>query len=160
MKGKAIILGVLFLMLGSIAGAQSTPYSTSRFAATFNGPVSFITDQNDKKTSVNNEWSSSNNGVLQQLTIRDIAHDIDVNKTSLDYYVNQALDGSPAIDRKYGVYQGHPWEFAYYNQEGVTWRMWFIIVNPNTVIVLSQLTDIGRDDSTAWSTFANSLAIK
>jgi hypothetical protein len=169
MKSKVLLLCAFLLVLGSVVGAQNkptpsvpTPYSTSRFSATFNGPVTFEKDLNDAKTTTNSEWSSGANGIVQQLTIRDISGSlaIDVNQESLNFYVNQALNGATALAQANGNYQGHIWSYVSYNSEGEQWRMWFIIVNPTTVFVLSELTDIGNDDSAAWATFSKSLVIK
>jgi hypothetical protein len=166
MKSKVLLLGAFLLMFVSITVAQDnkpsvlTPYSTPRFSATFNGPVTFEKDLNDAKTTTNNEWSSSASGVFQMLTIRDISGGIPVNQASLDFYTKEALNGTTALAHADGVYQGHIWSYVSYNQEGVQWRMWFIIVNPNTVFSISELTDVGNDDSAAWATFSKSLVIK
>src|ERR1700674_1773030 len=153
-------IALLVVLFAGVAFAQSTPYSAPRFSAPFNGPVKYETDQNDAKTSVNNEWSSSADGIFQQLTIREIAKGVDVNQATLDFYVNQALDKSTAIERTNGVYQGHIWGYASYNQDGEQWRMWFIVVDSNTVFVLSELTATGNNDSANWATFSKSLVIK
>jgi hypothetical protein len=153
-------IAVLIALFAGVAFAQSTRCITSRFSATFNGSVSLDTDVNDQKTATLNKWSSSGNGVFQMLTIRDISDPINVNQASLDYYVNQVLDGTSPIERTNCVYQGYICSYVHYNADDTQWRLRFIIVNPHTVFILSELTDIGRDDSVAWATFSNSLRIK
>jgi hypothetical protein len=90
-------IAVLIALFAGVALAKSTPYSTPKFSATFNGPVSFQIDENNAKTSVNNEWHSVADGVFQELNIREVASGIDVDQASLDYYTNQSLGSSTAI---------------------------------------------------------------
>lgn len=154
-------IAILIALCATVVFAQSTPYSHPRFSATFNGPVSFKTSQNIQKTSTNNGWSSENDGVYQQLTIRDIDHNVEVSQASTDFYVNQIVPLAQVLEAPTnGTYQGHPWSFIHYNKDGETWHQWFIIVNANTVFVLSQLVNPGQDDSADWATFSKSLVIK
>jgi hypothetical protein len=161
MKIKAIFLGVALLGAGPIAAAQSTPYSTPQLSATFNGPVTVDVDRNKENTSTDTEYSSSSGDIYQMLSVRTVtAKDLDVSQDTLDFYVEQALGDAKPLDRKNGTYQEHIGEYVSFNKSDFQWRMWFIIVNPRTVLIVNELAAAGANDGAAWSTFSDSLVIK
>ena len=161
MKIKAILLGATLLAVGSIAFAQSTPYSTPELSATFNGPVSVEVNRNHENTSTDTEYSSSRGSVYQMLSARTVtAKDLEVSQDTLDFYVDQALGDVKPLARKNETYQEHISEYVSFDKDDMQWRMWFIIVNPRTVLMLNQLAPAGANDDAAWSTFSDSLIIK
>ena len=161
MKIKAILLGAALLGASSIATAQSMPYSTPQLSATFNGPVTVEVDRNKEDTSTDTEYSSSHGDIYQMLSVRTVtAKDLDVKQDTLDFYVEQALDEAKPLDRRNGTYQEHIAEYVSFNKSDFQWRMWFIIVNPRTVLILNELAPVGANDDAAWSTFSDSLVIK
>jgi hypothetical protein len=161
MKIKVILLGAALLGAGSIATAQSTPYSTPQLSATFNGPVTVEVERNKEDTSTDTEYSSSHGDVYQMLSVRTVtAKDLDVKQDTLDSYVEQVLGDAKPLDRRNGTYQEHIGEYVSFNKSDSQWRMWFIIVNPRMVLILSELAPVGANDDAAWSTFSDSLAIK
>ena len=98
-----ILLGAALLGAGSIAMAQSTPYSTPQLSATFNGPVTVEVDRNKEDTSTDTEYSSSHGDIYQMLSVRTVtAKDLDVKQDTLDFYVEQALGDAKSLDRKMG----------------------------------------------------------
>src|SRR5579864_5759571 len=155
MKIQVILLGAVLLGTGSIATAQTTPYSTPQLSATFNGPVAVTVDRNKQNTSTDTEYSSSHGDVYQMLSARTVtAKDLDVNQDTLDFYVEQALGDASPLDRRNGTYQEHIGEYVSFNKSDSQLRMWFIIVNPRTVLILSELAPVGANDDAAWSTFS------
>jgi len=161
MKLEAILLGATLLAVGSIASAQSTPYSTPQLSATFNGPVTVEVNRNKENTSTDTEYSSARGDVYQMLSSRTVtAKDLEVSQDTLDFYVDQALGDVQPLARKNETYQDHISEYVYFKKGDMQWRMWFIIVTPRTVLMLNQLAPTGANDDTAWSTFSDSLVIK
>jgi len=161
MKIKAILLGATLLATGSIASAQSTPYSTPQLSATFNGPVTVEVNRNREHTSMDTEYSSSRGDVYQMLSARTLtAKDLEVSQNTLDYYVEQALGDVTPLVRRSESYQEHISEYVCFHKGDFQWRMWFIIVDPGTVLMLNELTPSSANDDSAWSTFSGSLVIK
>jgi hypothetical protein len=161
MKFKLILLGAALLGAGSIATAQSTPYSTPQASATFNGPVTVEVARNKENTSTDTEYSSSHGDIYQMLSVRAVTDkDLDVKQDTLDFYVEQALGDAKPLDRKNGTHQELIGEYVSFDRSDFQWRMWFIIVNPRTVMILSELAPVGASDDAAWSTFSDSLVIK
>src|SRR3977135_1134583 len=114
MRIKAISLGAILLMIGSVVAAQTTPYTTPQFSANFNGPVATSTDTNTAKTSTDNFFTSSDNGAQKMISVRIVDHDIAVDKDSTDFYAGQAQKAvnwgsSSLLEHKDGSYQGHSW---------------------------------------------------
>jgi hypothetical protein len=161
MNFKVILLGAAILGAGSIATAQSTPYSTPQLSVTFNGPVAVETARNKENTSTDTEYSSSDGDTYQMLSLRAVrTKDLDVKQDTLDFYVEQALGDAKPLDRRSGTFQELIGEYVSFNKNDFQWRMWFIIVNPRTVLILSELAPVGANDDAAWSTFSDSLVIK
>ena len=161
MKIKVILLGAALLGAGSIASAHNTLYSTPQLSATFNGPVTVEVDRNKEDTSTDTEYSSSHGDIYQMLSVRTVtAKDLDVKQDTLDFYVEQALDDAKPLDRRNGTYQEHIGEYVSFIKSDFQWRMWFIIVNPRTVLILNELAPVCAHDDAAWSTFSDSLIIK
>jgi hypothetical protein len=161
MKIKVMLLGAALLGACSIAAAQSTPYSTPQLSATFNGPVTVEVHRNREDTSTDTEYSSSHNDICQMLSVRTVtAKDLDVKQDALDFYVEQVLGDAEPLDRRNATYQEHIGEYVSFNKSDTQWRMWFIIVNPRTVLILSEIAPVGANDDAAWSIFSDSLVIK
>ncbi len=89
-----------------------------------------------------------------------LAKDLAVKQDTLDFYVEQALGDAKPLDRRSGTFQELIGEYVSFNKNDFQWRMWFIIVNPGTVLILSELAPVGANDDAAWSTFSDSLVIK
>lgn len=161
MKIKAILLGTTLLVTGSIAAAQSTPYSTPQMSATFNGPVTVEIDRNHEDTSTDTEYLSSHTNTYQMVTVRAVTDkDLDVSQDTLDYYVEQALGDAKPLDRKNGTYQDYMSEYVSFQKHDLQWRVLFIIVNPRMVLMLHEVAPVDADDASSWSTFSESLVIK
>jgi hypothetical protein len=161
MKIQMMLLGAVLLGACSTAMAQSTLYSTPQLSATFNGPVTVEVDRNKEDTSTDTEYSSYHGGVYQMLSVRTVtAKDLDVKQDTLDFYVEQTLGDAKSLDRRNGTYQEHIGEYVSFNKSDFQWRMWFIIVDPRTVLILSELAPVGANDGASWSTFSDSLVIK
>lgn len=160
MKTKLLIFVVAALSLAGLAGAQSTPYSTPNFSATFNSPVTTSTDRNSDGTRSNYYYGAKNKGVEQLVCVRIIDHDIDLNKSSTNFYADQAAKGMTLEDRKDGTYQGHLYVLVRVHDATAQRKLWVILVNARTVIMFLQQAPVGADDSSDWSTLANSLIIK
>jgi hypothetical protein len=161
MKIKAILLGTTLLVTGSIAAAQSTPYSTPQMSATFNGPVTVDIDRNHEDSSTDTEYFSSHTNVSEMVTVRAVTEDdLDVSQDTLDHYVEQALGDAKPLDRNSGTYQDYLSEYVSFDKNGLQWRMRFIIVNPRMVLMLVEVAPADADDDTAWSAFSESLVIK
>jgi hypothetical protein len=167
MKIKGISLGAILLMLGSALGAQTTPYTTPQFSATFNGPVTNSTDTNTAKTSTDNFFSSTNNGVEQMISVRTVDHDIDMDKAATDFYAGQAQKAagwgdSSLLDHKDGTDQGRNWAYVFLQFPDNTKkrRIWITIVNSRTVLMILQEAPMQADDEFSWKTIADSLDIR
>jgi hypothetical protein len=165
---KSMLLGTAVLLLAVFAGAQSTPYQTDVFAATFNGPVKVpAPDRNVQNTSTSQYYSSIHNGVEQTVSDRHVDHDIDVDRASLDFYAGQALkdgdDGTARVqdDRQYSTYQGHISVYVnlHYTDHGVLQRrrVWYILLGPRHVLTLFQEAAASQDDGglADWHTFSD-----
>jgi hypothetical protein len=164
---KAVMLGVLFFALSSIAAAQSTPYQSEIFTATFNGPIQVHLDHNTQGTSTDKHFSTT--GTIQQtITVRTVDHDIDVDKAATDFYATQTLKNGARtlLSRQDGVYKKkHPWTlitFADTRDNVITrWHTWFIIIDSRTVMIVAQVAIMGdHDDNSDWATLIDSLNIK
>lgn len=161
MNFKVILLGVALLGAGATTAAQSTPYSTPQLSATFNGPVTVDTARNKEDTSTDTEYSSSHGDIYQMLSVRAVlAKDLEVKQDTLDFYVEQALGDAQPLGRTNGTYQKLIGEYVSFRKGNFQWRMWFIIENSRTVLILSELAPIGANDDAAWSAFSDSLVIK
>lgn len=145
--------------------AQSTPYKTNVFSATFSGPVE-VQQSGSKGGTSTNVIYLTNGAVSQVLGVRTInAPGIDVNRTSLDVYAENALKGKTQDDRQYYEVQGHIAVYlnTHYTDKGVVLRRrrLTIILNARTVIMLVQdaeasFSDGGVED---WQTLTHSLVI-
>lgn len=167
MKIKAISLGAILLMFGSVLAAQTTPYTTPQFSANFNGPVTTFADTNTAKTSTDNFFTSTRNGVEQMISVRIVDHDIAVDKDSTDFYAGQAQKAvnwgsSSLLEHKEGSYQGHSWAYVYLQSPNNTRkrRIWITIVNSRTVLMILQEAPMKTDDQSDWETISDSLDIK
>ncbi len=161
MKSKSFYLCVIVLLLSAFALAQSTPYSTSVFSATFNGPVTTSSDRNGSNTSSDHFYLSSAKGITDVVDIRNLDGDIPVDKSSTDFYVGQATkDGSTLISRQDGTYQGHIYVFVVVTTtDGRALKNWIIILNSRQVLFMVQ-ADNGSAGTDDWSAFSQSLNIK
>jgi hypothetical protein len=150
------------LLLSVTALAQSTPYSTPNFSATFTGPVATSTDTNPTNTTYN--YKSSTQNVSQSVFVRIVDHDIAVNHESSNFYANNDSTGGTMSDVKQDYYQGHPFTYSChtYDVGGVSWtkRTRYIIVNARTVIFIWQISLAAYNDTPEWTAFENSLVIK
>jgi hypothetical protein len=164
---RAALFGVFFLMLSSVASAQSTPYKTDNFTATFNGPVKSTTERNLQGTSTDVHFSSKAGDVEQMISIRLVDHDIDVDTAPI-FYANQTLKNGTRtlLSHKEGIYKKkHPWSlitFADTRDNVITrWHTWFIIIDSRTVMIVAQEAPMGdHEDNPEWEIFISSLNIK
>jgi hypothetical protein len=150
------------LVLSVTAFAESTPYSTPNFSATFNGAVTTSTDTNPTNATYN--YKSNTQNVFQAIFVRIVDHDIAVNHESSNFYANNDSTGGTMSSVTQDYYQGHPFTYSYhmYDSGGVsmTKRTRFIIVNARTVIFIWQISATAYDDTAEWAAFANSLTVK
>ena len=158
MKFFRSILVVLTLSLAAMA----QPYSTNRFTAVFNGPVAVDTYSNP--TNTNARYISSTNDVAQSVTVRIVDHDIAVDYTSSDYYVENQTGCESKNFLSKGTWQGNPfsYDFCTYTNATGTWttRTRFIIVNSREVIFIQQSSLASYDDMAEWSSFEATLEIR
>jgi hypothetical protein len=153
------------LVLSILAMAQSTPYSTTVFSATFNGPVTVqAAERNNANTSSQVGYNSDNGAVVQFVVVRTIDHAIAVNFSSSDFYVD---DQKGCESKKYitrGTWDNHPftYDFCTFIVQGqrCTLRTRYIIVNPTTVILIQQASLEAYDDQSEWEFFEGTLNIR
>jgi hypothetical protein len=151
-------------------GKQTTQFNSNQFTALFNGEVTVSElKQNDAKTSQYRSYTSSSNGVTQQVLLKFItAGDIAVDYTSSNFYANQFVPVVGGVEdmsnRSQGVWEGHPFTYAYVSGEtdGVAWvtRTRYIIVNSREALFISQTSSGTTDDRNQWLDFEYSLRIK
>jgi hypothetical protein len=167
---KSLSVFLLVVMLATAAWAQSTPYSTNVFSATFNGPVAVQQSgtKGGTSTSVMYLAQSGSPIVYQALAVRTInAPGIAVDQASLEVYGNDIINGGlTQDDRQYITVQGH---IAVYvnahktDEAGLLTRRrgLTIILNPRTVIMVLQEAQASNDDGgvTNWTTLTGSLVI-
>lgn len=141
--------------------------SNNAFDATFIGDVVTSQARNDANTSTAYQFTSDSTDVMQQIVVREIDHDIDVNLASSNFYADQYTvygDTAKVINRSTGTYQGHPYTYTCvtFVKEGVTIseRARYIIVNAREVYFISQYSLASFDDKAIWDTFEASLNIK
>lgn len=168
MKTNSVVLALVVLFLTAFAGAQSTPYSTNVFSATFNSSVSVRQSGTTGGTSTNVFYLSSSARVPQVVGVRTInPPGIDVNQASLNVYAADALKGGKIQDdRKDALIQGHISTYvnAHYTDEAnilTRRRSLTIILNARTVILIMQEAEASNDDGGArdWDTLIKSLVI-
>ena len=148
-------------------GAATTPYTTSVFSATFNGPVTAEdTVRNTENTSTDQVFLSINSGgtIAQAVTIRTIDHAIAVDYTSSDFYVNDLSGCDTKTNISQGSWDSRPYSYVFctYSSEGNTYtmRVRFIIVNSTTVVFVRQLALEANNDRDQWLDFEYSLRIR
>jgi hypothetical protein len=168
MKKNSVVLVLVVLFLAAFAGAQSTPYSTNVFSATFNSSVSVKQSGTTGGTSTNVFYLSNSASVPQVVGVRTInPPGIDVNQASLNVYAADALKGGKIQDdRKDALIQGHISTYinAHYTDEAnilTRRRSLTIILNARTVILIMQEAGASSDDGGArdWDTLIKSLVI-
>jgi len=171
------VLAVLILALAFVASAfaqtQTTPYSNNNFSATFNNEVTYSTYSNP--TNINYVYTSTSaQGVKQVVNVRIVDHDIPVDYSSSDFYMNHetsslldTFDGTLVADGiARNLYQGHPFTYAFFDKapgsNGTMWseRIRFIIVNSREVIFIYQIAPEEVNDQQEWFAFEETLSIK
>ena len=166
---KLLLIVVVLTLPSAIAVAQSTPYSTDVFSATFNGPVSIeAASRNLQNTSTTTYFNSANNKVSEAVCLRTVDHDIDVNLASLDFYANGAASkGFVQDERQYRNFNGHIGVYVdlhkiEVDKSVIRRRSWYIIVNSRTVIIAFAEAPAAQDEGGLpdWTTLTNSLVIK
>jgi|ERR1700733_3847729 len=165
------LLAVVGIAMAS-TGLQTTPYSTGNFSAVFNGPVTAdpVSRSTDNESS-NYDYYSFSAGVGQIVVVRQIDHDIPVDQSSADFYVNDDATGGTVTNRSNFTYQGHVGAYTrrIYMSDGVqlSKRTRYIVVNSREVIFLEEITAIGSPsdpgdmaEQKQWFDFEDSLDIK
>jgi hypothetical protein len=160
MKAKSLLSFAAFLLLSAFAVAQSTPYSAPNFSTIFNSNVTTTSRRNNAGTSTDYFYNAKNKDIEQVVTVRTVDHDIDLDKSSTDFYAGQASKNMTLDDRKDGVYQGHIYVSVLVHNATRERKVRFILVNSRTVLMLFQQAPVGTDDSADWSTLVNSLVVK
>jgi hypothetical protein len=176
MKYLSSILAVLLLSIAGLAqdypvgpntGKATTPYSTTQFSATFDGPVTaLLPTRNDENTSTDYKYVSKNDKVAEAITVRFIDHDIAVDYTSSDFYANDDRTGGTVDtdNTSHNEWNGAPFTYTYrtftLNGAVLTKRSRYIIVNSREVIFIQQVTVNGYEDRPEWLDFEYSLRIK
>ena len=146
-------------------GKATTPYSTSVFSATFNGPVSILNvGRNNDNTSSDVAYTSDNGKIAQYAIVRTIDHAIPVNFTSSDFYVQHQTGCDTKTDLTQGTWDNRPYSYSFctFSIEGVkyTLRTRYIIVNPTTVLMIKQLAKEDDNIRDEWLDFEYSLRIR
>jgi hypothetical protein len=160
MKAKSLLFFPVFLLLSAFAVAQSTPYSAPNFSAIFNSPVTTSSSRNNAGTSTDYFYNAKNKDIEQAVCLRTIDRDIDLDKSSTDFYAGQAAKNMTLDDRKDGVYQGHMYVSVQVHNATMERKVRVILVNSHTVLMLFQQAPVGTDDSADWNTLVNSLVVK
>jgi hypothetical protein len=161
MKAKSLLFFPVFLLLSAFAVAQSTPYSAPNFSTIFNSPVTTTSRRNNAGTSTDYFYNAKNNKDIEQVvTVRTVDHDIDLDKSSTDFYAGQASKNMALDDRKDGIYQGHMYVSVQVHNATRERKVRVILVNSRTVLILFQQAPVGTDDSADWNTLVNSLVVK
>jgi hypothetical protein len=147
------------------SGLQTTPYSTSTFSATFNGPVKVLDSyRSEDNQSSNTVYSSVNENAAQIIIVRFIDHDIAVNQESADFYADDDRVGGTITNRSTGSWEGHIYTYTmhHYVKDGyaLTQRCRYIIVNSREVIFIEQISSEDYNDQNEWLDFEYSLRIK
>lgn len=147
-------------------GKATTPYSTSVFSITFNGPVSIETaTRNDSNTSTDVMYDSNNGTVSQFVTVRTIDHAIPVDFTSTDFYVEQQSGCETKTDLSKGYWgDNHPYSYSFctffLGDQKYTLRTRYIIVNSTTLLTVQQAAKENDNNRDQWMDFECSLRIR
>ena len=146
-------------------GKATTPYSTSLFSITFNGPVAITNvGRNNENTSTDVAYTSDNGTVYQFAVVRTIDHAIPVDFSSSNFYVEHQSGCDTKTDLTQGTWDNRPYSYSFctFSLEGVkyTLRTRYIIVNPTTVLMVKQLAKIDDNNRDQWLDFEYSLRIR
>jgi hypothetical protein len=160
MKAKLRLFFPAFLLLSAFAVAQSTPYSAPNFSTIFNSPVTTTSKRNNAGTSTDYFYNAKNKDIEQVVSVRQVDHDIDLDKSSTDFYAGQASKNLTLDDRKDGIYQGHRYVSVQVHNAIKERKVRVILVNSRTVLMLFQQASLGSDDSADWNALVNSLIVK
>jgi hypothetical protein len=176
MKYLSSILAILVLSIAAFSqdypvgpnvGKATTPYATTNFSATFDGPVTaMLPTRNGENTSTDYKYVSQNGKVAEAVTVRFIDHDIAVDYTSSDFYANDDRTGGTVdtANTSHDSWNGAPFTYTYrtFTLDGVilTKRTRYIIVNAREAIFIQQITAVGYEDRPEWLDFEYSLRIK
>ena len=151
--------------LHTVSDTQTVPYSVPQFSATFNNGVAVTTYR--APTSTNTEYfSTDSRGVTQDIVVRFVDHDIPVDYSSSDYYLNHDTFGGALSNVTRGTYQGRVFTYGFFDKapDGnggfQSDRIRFIIVNSREVIMISQIAPEAVDDQQEWFAFEDSLNIR
>ena len=162
---RKLLLGFAALLIAASQPARATTrigYDTAAFAAKFNAAVSVSKDDNGTN------YTSTEDYVVDELSVDTRDADIDVSNTESDYYFNQFVGEAhgTVINHKSGQWQGHPYTTGYLTfidaDSGVKMACYlrYIIVDKHTVFTLMESApeaDISPDE---WKAFSQSLVIK
>ena len=151
--------------LRTVSDTQTVPYSASQFSATFNNGVAVSTYSTN--TATNTEYfSTDSRGVTQDIVVRFVDHDIPVDYSSSDYYLNHDTFGGALSNVARGTYQGRVFTYGFFDKApdgngGLrSERIRFIIVNSREVIMIAQIAPEAVDDQQEWFAFEDSLNIR
>jgi hypothetical protein len=175
MKLKVFVLSVVLLLSAGMAMAQytypvnpnptkfqTTFYSNDQFLATFNSSVTVTIEQ--KNTSTDTIYQSFNHGVVQAISVRIIDHDIPVDVSSSDFYMNNDPLDTPITVHSTGTWGGRPFTYAYrqftFSGSVFSKRTRAIIVNAREVIFVTQIAAMSYDDQNEWFDFEYSLRVR
>ena len=164
MKLKVFVLSVVLLLSAGMAMAQytypvnpnptkfqTTFYSNDQFLATFNSSVTVTIEQ--KNTSTDTIYQSFNHGVVQAISVRIIDHDIPVDVSSSDFYMNNdPLDTPITVTYAYRQFT--------FSGSVFSKRTRAIIVNAREVIFVTQIAAMSYDDQNEWFDFEYSLRVR
>jgi len=161
------ILGLCLLVLTLVLSASAqTAYKTPQFSVTFAGSsVDAWSKPNKQNTSVDYFYASTTDGAFsieQTVAYRVIGAPIDVNTTSLDFYVSVLTHEGETLKSKEYVpdFQGHiAVAFSVFTTTGRIRRHLLIIHDERTVFILMQSTALGNVDDKQWSDFVNSFGM-
>ncbi len=156
---------LLSLALVGTAFAQTIPYSTNSFSATFKGSVTPVIGSRNMEGSSTEDQYTVHGGITQWVNARIVDYDIPVNKLSLDYYAGQMSKDGTLIRRDDGITnQGYirVYVVVNYKVNGVAMqrRARVIIKDSRHMFFVVQQTPANVDDQADWNTFKNSFVIK
>ncbi len=146
-------------------GQATTPYATSTFSITFNGPVVIeAAVRNTENTSTDVTYDSNNGNIYQMVTIRTIDHAIPVDFTSSNYYVEHQTGCDTKTDLTTGYWDNRPYSYSFctfsIQGEKYTLRTRYIIVDSTTMLRVQQVAKEDDNNRDAWLDFEYSLRIR
>ena len=162
MKLKSMLIAATLVLLTAFAVAQN--FTNNYFTATFTGTVQSSTVRNDANTSTNYDFSARSANLVQNIDVRLVDHDINVDYSSTNFYADIDAQHGTVQNRSTGTYQGHPFTYTcitYTSSTGsvLSERNRYIMIGPREVYFVTQTSLASYDDKAEWDAFESSINI-